>query len=47
MKLLEGKYLKLLKQAQTTKSYNSRESERILARANELFVEISRLKSAV
>lgn len=47
MKLLEGKYHKLLEQAQNMRSYNRRESERIVAKANLLFRKIARLKSTV
>jgi len=47
MKVLEGKYQKLLEQSQKMISYNRKESERILAEANEMFQKIVRLKASI
>lgn len=47
MKALEERYQKLLLQSQKMLSYNVRESERILAEANEVFRKIVRLKTSM
>lgn len=47
VKLLEERYRKLLEQSQKMISYNRRESERILAKANEVFQKIVRIKASV
>ena len=47
VKLLEERYRKLLEQSQKMISYNRKESERILAKANEVFQKIVRIKASV